>query len=157
MTESPVGDSIIHALRQWLLDLPRHKKRALLMVLDFLMLSAVLWALMIFLRLGTSFWPDSAALVFLLVSGPVLTIISFSYAGLYRMVTRYLGSRGNTRIVGAVAIAVLVWALVVFMSGQQGVPRSLYHLRFCIHCSGDAVAATAGVDAQVIRDRTAAI
>ena len=123
MTESPVGNSARPSLRQWLLDLPRHKKRALLMVLDFLMLSAVLWALMI-LRLGTSFWPDSAALVFLLVSGPVLTIISFSYAGLYRMVTRYLGSRGNTRIVGAVTIAVLVWALVVFMSGQQGVPRS---------------------------------
>ena len=113
----------IQDLRQWLLELPRYTKRALLVALDFLMLSAVLWVLMS-VRLGTLFWPDSIPLAGLLLFGPLITVVSFSYAGLYRMVTRYLGSRGHTRIVGAVTIAVLVWALVVFMSGQLGVPRS---------------------------------
>ncbi|MBR2537556.1 MAG: polysaccharide biosynthesis protein [Hyphomicrobium sp.] len=109
--------------RQWLLDLPRYKKRGLLVVLDLLMLSAILWVLMS-VRMGVLFWPETVALALLLSFGPLITIVSFSYAGLYRMVTRYLGSRGHTRIVGAVTIAVLVWSLVVFMSGQLGVPRS---------------------------------
>lgn len=109
--------------RQWLLDLPRYKKRGLLVVLDLLMLSSILWVLMS-VRMGVLFWPETVALALLLSFGPLITIVSFSYAGLYRMVTRYLGSRGHTRIVGAVTIAVLVWSLVVFMSGQLGVPRS---------------------------------
>ena len=113
----------LQKFRQWLLELPRYSKRGLLVVLDFLMLSTILWVLMS-VRLGTLFWPDSVPLALLLGFGPLITVISFSYAGLYRMVTRYLGPRGHTRIVGAVTIAVLVWALVVFMSGQLGVPRS---------------------------------
>lgn len=111
-------------MRQWLLDLPRHSKRALLIAIDFLMLTTILWIVMS-VRMGHLFWPESTSLKLLLLFGPLLTIVSFSYAGLYRMVTRYLGSRGNTRIIGAVTIAVLVWTLVVFMSGQLGVPRSV--------------------------------
>lgn len=110
-------------LRQWLLELPRPRKRALLIAIDFLMLNAVLWLLMS-LRLGKLFFPETVSLALLLVFGPLVTVISFHYAGLYRMVTRYLGSRGHTRIVAAVTIGVLLWALVVFMSGQLGVPRS---------------------------------
>lgn len=109
--------------RQWLLDLPRYKKRGLLVVLDLVMLSTILWVLMS-VRMGVLFWPETLPLALLLSFGPLITIVSFSYAGLYRMVTRYLGTLGHTRIVGAVTIAVLVWSLVVFMSGQLGVPRS---------------------------------
>lgn len=123
MREKSAGNSAPPSLSQWLLELPRYKKRALLMVLDFLMLSALLWALMS-VRLGMPFWPDTISLALMCIFAPIITVVSFSYAGLYRMVTRYLGSRGNTRIVGAVTIAVLVWSLVVFMSGQLGVPRS---------------------------------
>lgn len=111
------------ALRQWLLDSPRSRKRAILVALDFSMLSAVLWASMT-VRVGKLFWPDTLSLAVLLLSAPLISVVAFSYAGLYRMVTRYLGSRGHSRIVGAVTIAVLVWSLVVFMSGQHGVPRS---------------------------------
>jgi len=123
VTEKSAGHSASPSLRQWLLDLPRHRKRALLVVLDFIMLCAVVWTVMS-VRLGTPFRPDTVPLALLRIFAPISTVVSFSYAGLYRMVTRYLGSRGNTRIVGAVTIAVLVWALVVFMSGQLGVPRS---------------------------------
>ncbi|MEQ1669540.1 MAG: nucleoside-diphosphate sugar epimerase/dehydratase [Hyphomicrobium sp.] len=112
------------SLRQDLLDLPRHKKRALLVLLDFLTLSLVLWS-SVSLRYGVLYWPEETATGVLLLAAPVITIISFAYAGLYRLVTRYLGSRGHTRIIGATAIAVLVWSLIVFMSGQLGVPRSV--------------------------------
>lgn len=113
----------ISTYRRWLLELPRDRKRALLVVLDFLMLSGVLWASMS-IRHGSLFWPETPSLALLLIAAPIITVVSFSYAGLYRMVTRYLGSRGHSRIVGAVTISVLVWSLVVFMSGQLGVPRS---------------------------------
>lgn len=112
------------SFRQTLLELPRHRKRALLVVLDFLMLSAILWSVMS-LRLGVPYWPENIGAALLLLAAPVISIVSFAYAGLYRMVTRYLGSRGHTRIIGAVTIAVLVWSLVVLMSGQAGIPRSV--------------------------------
>ncbi|MEQ1651489.1 MAG: nucleoside-diphosphate sugar epimerase/dehydratase, partial [Hyphomicrobium sp.] len=107
-----------------LLDLPRHNKRALLVILDFFVLSSVLWAVMS-LRLGSPYWPEDSPSALLVLAAPLITITSFAYAGLYRLVTRYLGSQGHTRIVGAVTIAVLVWSLAVFMSGQLGVPRSV--------------------------------
>ena len=112
------------SLRQKLLDMRRHQKRALLVVLDFAILSFAIWATMS-LRHGTAYWPENNRTTLLLASAPVITIVSFAYAGLYRLVTRHLGSRGHTRIVGAVTIAVLVWSLTIFMSGQLGVPRSV--------------------------------
>jgi FlaA1/EpsC-like NDP-sugar epimerase len=114
----------LDAARRYLLDMPRHQKRVLLGLLDFIMLSTVLWATMS-LRYGVSYWPDDWISMIVLVSAPLITIITFAYAGLYRLVTRYLGSRGHTRIVACVAFSVLVWSLVLFMSGQIGVPRSV--------------------------------
>ena len=49
----------------------------------------------------------------------------FAMSGLYRFVTRYLGYRGHTRIIGCIWLSVLMWSLVVFMSGQLGIPRSV--------------------------------
>lgn len=110
--------------RQWLLDLPRRQKRVILAALDFVALSAVLWAV-ISLRYNTLYVPPNWLAALLLLSAPLATIATFSYAGLYRLVTRYLGSRGHTRIVGCVAISVLLWSQIVFMSGQLGIPRSV--------------------------------
>ena len=41
-----VKRSVSPSLRQGLLELPRHRKRALLVGLDFITLSALLWVLM---------------------------------------------------------------------------------------------------------------
>ena len=123
LSELAVGPTKVKSLRQKLLDLPRYRKRFLLVVLDFVSLTALLWAI-VSLRVGHVVWIYDRPLALLLLAAPVLTIISFAYAGLYRMVTRYLGSRGHTRIAGAVMIAVLVWSLIVLMSGQLGVPRA---------------------------------
>ena len=114
----------VYAVRRYLLDMPRHQKRLLLGMLDFVMLSAVLWATMS-LRYGVSYWPPDLISTIVIFSAPIISVITFAYAGLYRLVTRYLGSRGHTRIVASVAFSVLVWSLVLFMSGQLGVPRSV--------------------------------
>ncbi len=49
----------------------------------------------------------------------------FALSGLYRLVTRYLGYRGHTRIIGCIWLSVLIWSLLVFMFGQLGIPRSV--------------------------------
>jgi FlaA1/EpsC-like NDP-sugar epimerase len=121
--QTPHPRSLI-GLRRWLLDLPRRKKRAILVVVDFIGLSLILLFGMS-VRYGGIYVPDSAALAALLLAAPVLTVISLAYAGLYRFVTRYLGANGHSRIVTAVGISVLIWSLLVFMSGQLGVPRSV--------------------------------
>jgi FlaA1/EpsC-like NDP-sugar epimerase len=110
--------------RGWLLDLPRRKKRVLLAVLDFLSLSTILW-LGMSIRYGFFYRPADWNVALLLVSAPLLTIATLSYSGLYRFVSRYLGTHGHKRIVVSFAVSVLLWSLVVFMSGQLGIPRSV--------------------------------
>ena len=114
-------------LRRFLLDLPRRKKRALLVALDFLALFAIAWFGMS-VRYGLFYRPADWGVTLLLLAAPLLTIVTLAYAGLYRYVTRYLGSHGQGRIVIAVTISVLIWSLLVFMVGQQGIPRSVIGL-----------------------------
>jgi FlaA1/EpsC-like NDP-sugar epimerase len=68
--------------------------------------------------------PDLAAWL-LLASAPLITVVTFGMSGLYQLVTRYLGYRGHTRIIGCIWLSVLIWSLFVFMTGQLGVPRSV--------------------------------
>ena len=110
--------------RQRLLDLSRHQKRAILAVTDYLVLSVILW-LCASARYGFTYWPDTPLAAAVFWSGPLITTAAFGYLGLYRFVTRYLGTLGHTRIVAGIAVSVLIWSLIVFMSGQLGTPRSV--------------------------------
>ena len=91
---------------------------------DLVVLSLILWGLTA-LRYSYTYWPDSWFGLLVYSSGPVITVCAFAYMGLYRFVTRYLGAHGHTRIVAGVAVSVLIWSLLVFMSGQLGTPRSV--------------------------------
>jgi len=110
--------------RTWLLQLPRFIKRIILGVLDLLLLSFALW-FSISLRYNTFYVPDDWLSALLIVSAPVITVATFAFFGLYKLVTRYLGYRGHTRIIGCIWLSVLIWSLQVFMFGQQGIPRSV--------------------------------
>jgi FlaA1/EpsC-like NDP-sugar epimerase len=114
-------DKLVRARAQ-LLELPRLTKRIILIGFDLALLSITVASVVWFRRFG--FEDTSAAGVGLLALAPILTVATFAWFGLYRLVTRYIGHRGNTRVAAGVALATLVWALIVFMSGQQGVPRS---------------------------------
>ena len=52
-------------------------------------------------------------------------LAAFALSGLYRLVTRYLGYRGHTRILWCIALAVPVWALVVYVNVRDFVPEEL--------------------------------
>src|SRR6476469_7458234 len=91
---------------------------------DMAMLSIALWAAYS-LRLSHAYVPDSTTMWVLLAAAPLIGVITFHMRGLYKLVTRFIGPYGTTRIYIAVVIAVLIWALVVLMSGVKGHPRSV--------------------------------
>lgn len=111
-------------LRRFLLDLPRRQKRAILAAIDFLCLGLIV-LLGMNVRYGAMFVPHDATQTALMLAAPVLTVVTLAQFGLYRRVTRYLGSNSQPLIVAAVGISVLLWALLVFFSGQAGIPRSV--------------------------------
>ncbi len=124
MEEKGSQQTLLGRFRTALLELPRPYKRTLLVVCDLLLLCFVLWLAMS-LRYNRFYVPDDQAEVLLLIAAPVLTVSIFGWRGLYRLVTRFLGARGMVRIFTCVALAVLIWALLVFMFGQHGVPRTV--------------------------------
>ena len=112
------------SLAVWLIERPRWFKRTLLILNDFAMLSIALWAAYT-LRLSRIYVPETPEVLLLMLAAPVVGVLVFYWRGLYKLVTRFIGPEGTTRIYTAVVIAALVWALVVLMSGVQGQPRSV--------------------------------
>ncbi|MBX9863421.1 MAG: polysaccharide biosynthesis protein [Hyphomicrobium sp.] len=111
-------------LRAWLLNKPRYHKRAVLVVVDLIALSFALWLAHAF-RLGVGYVPKSAATIALLVAAPLIVCATLWWFGVYRLVTRFIGSRGTTQVWMAVGLATLIWSLIVFLTGQNSIPRSV--------------------------------
>ncbi|MET0689119.1 MAG: nucleoside-diphosphate sugar epimerase/dehydratase [Methyloceanibacter sp.] len=111
-------------LAEWLIERPRWFKRTLLVLNDFALLSFAIWAAYT-LRLSRPYSPESTEMLLLMAAAPVIGVATFYVRGLYRLVTRFIGLEGSTRIYIAVFIASVLWALAVLMSGIQGNPRSV--------------------------------
>lgn len=111
-------------LRAWLLNVPRYHKRAVLMLIDFTALSFILW-LAFSLRLSVPYMPAKPVTLVLMIAAPVICIITLWWFDVYKVVTRYMSVRGATQVTMAVGLGTLVWSLLVFMAGQEGVPRSV--------------------------------
>jgi FlaA1/EpsC-like NDP-sugar epimerase len=112
------------SLAVWLIERPRWFKRTLLIANDFVMLSISLWAAYS-LRLSEYYVPEDWKILLLMLSAPVVGVLVFHWRGLYKLVTRFIGPEGTTRIYTAVVIAAVLWALIVLMSGIKGQPRSV--------------------------------
>lgn len=124
----PNGSSGAHSrIRTWLLEKPRYHKRAALVVIDLLLLSFAVWT-SFSLRLGEPYIPASIVTLGLMVAAPLLVVACLWWFGVYRLVTRYIGYRDVTQIVLGIGLGTLVWSLLVFLSGQNGVPRSVIPL-----------------------------
>lgn len=111
-------------IRKWLLELPRYYKRAILVATDLFLLAIIVWSAMS-LRYQTWYWPHSVPEMLLFVAAPIITVATFAHFGLYRLVTRFIGYRGTLRVFACVGLSVLIWALVVLMTGQNGIPRTV--------------------------------
>src|SRR5262245_6050490 len=107
----------------WLIERPRWFKRIFLIANDMVLLTLALWAAYS-LRLSQFYVPESFGMILLMAAAPIIGVITFHMRGLYKLVTRFIGPEGTTRIYVAVIIAVLGWALLVLVAGRQGHPVS---------------------------------
>ena len=110
-----------------ILTLSRPVKRSILITADSLMLIGALW-LSFSLRLDNWYWPQGGVnnpIVLLVLFAPVLAIPIFMQFGLYRAIIRYLGMRAFWSVFKAVMVYAAAWGLLTFLSGVQGVPRSV--------------------------------
>lgn len=90
---------------------------------DVLMLLFALWAAFS-LRWGTWFIPNQQE-TWLILAAPILAIPVFIRFGLYRAIIRYIGFKALWAVMQAVSLYALLWALLVLLSGVQGIPRSV--------------------------------
>ena len=107
--------------------LPSFFKRGILIVADSLMLIFALW-LSFSLRLDNWYWPTGGlnnSIVLLVLFAPVVAVPIFMQFGLYRAIIRYLGMKAFLSVFKAVIIYAAAWGLLTFLSGVQGVPRSV--------------------------------
>ncbi len=111
-------------LRAWLLNKPRYHKRAALVLIDLALLYLALWA-SFSLRFGAFYWPSQPALLVLVVACPLICLATLWWFDVYKVVTRFMGYRGATRVTMAIGLGILFWALAIFMSGQAGIPRTV--------------------------------
>lgn len=129
MTKADVLDNSrrrASSISKKLVELPRLHKRAVLIASDLVLLGIVMLAVVWLRRLSfAELTPLGGAL---LLVAPVITVLTFGMLGFYRLVTRFIGHRGNTRVITGVMLSTLVWALMVFMANQQGIPRSAVFL-----------------------------
>jgi FlaA1/EpsC-like NDP-sugar epimerase len=108
----------------WLIESPRWFKRTLLIVNDLAMLTFALWFAYT-LRLSRLYVPPSIDKWMLFVAAPIIGVVVFYMRGLYKLVTRFIGPAGTTRIYVAVFIATVLWAVLVLMAGVKDHPRSV--------------------------------
>lgn len=116
-------------IRTWLIRQTRSAKRAMLMVVDWALLSLAVW-IAFSARLAEIYVPPNGALWLVMASAPIIGVVVFHVCGLYRLVTRFLGYRGALRIFTGIGLSTLIWAVVVLMAVGTGdrniwVPRSV--------------------------------
>ena len=109
------------------LTMPSLFKRGILIVADSLMLIFALW-LSFSLRLDNWYWPIGGVndpIMLMVLLAPAVAVPVFMQFGLYRDIIRHLGMKAFLSVFQAVIIYAVAWGLLTFLSGVQGVPRSV--------------------------------
>ena len=124
--------SHIVKMRTWLVGQSRTVKRIILTTNDLVLLAFAVW-FAFSLRIASPYVPHNTTLALVVGSAPFIGVVVFYFLGLYRLVTRFLGYRGALRIFGGVALATLIWAVLLLMAVGTGdpdiwVPRSVVFL-----------------------------
>ena len=116
-----------------LLNLPRPIRRRIIEVSDFVLLGVALW-LAFSVRYGAPFVPPNwTFFLVLMLPVPFIGTVILERFGVYRIVTRYIGTNGFRRIFLAVTLIMLVWALIVTLARlPDPFPRSSFILFWLI-------------------------
>lgn len=117
---------IEHAVVDWLqqlLDLNRKSKTALLMLIDAAICVVSVW-IAFSLRLGEwDLW--SAAVGASIFASLAVWLPIFSFRGIYRSVTRFIGSRTMVGIATSCILMALILSVFVIFNRVPGVPRTI--------------------------------
>lgn len=101
---------------------PRSTKRLIMLMFDAVVLTASIF-IAFSLRLGEWYQPTDG-MAWLILLAPLVAIPIFVRFGLYRAIIRYIGFKAIWAVAQAVSLYALVWGLLVFISGVEGVSRS---------------------------------
>jgi FlaA1/EpsC-like NDP-sugar epimerase len=106
-----------------IIELPRFFKKLIMIFFDsFLIVFALLSSF--YLRLGYFYFPDNILILAILIA-PIIAVPIFYSFGLYRSVTRFIGSTALVSIVQAISLYASIWGLIAFMTSIDGIPRSV--------------------------------
>jgi FlaA1/EpsC-like NDP-sugar epimerase len=114
-------------IRNFLLNLPRRKKRAFQLLADVLLVWLALWMSFV-VRLGIDDLINPLhEHLWLFISAPAVALPLFVKFGMYRAVMRYFGNDALIAIIKAVTLSSLVLGFIIYCVGShQGViPRSI--------------------------------
>ncbi|KIH82441.1 polysaccharide biosynthesis protein [Pseudomonas batumici] len=114
-------------IREYLLSLPRRRKRILQVITDFLLVWIALW-MAFAVRLGIDDMKNPLIQNFwLFIASTVIAIPLFVRFGMYRAVMRYFGNDALIAIFKAVSLSALILGVVVYWYSdhQHVVPRSI--------------------------------
>ena len=115
----------MYGMVQAMINLSRKRKQTLMLLFDgCAVLSSIFFAFS--LRLGYFYFPvGDKYLLLVMFASPILALPIFSIFGLYREVVRYVGFKALWNINQAATLYAVLWALFVFMSVVDGIPRSV--------------------------------
>ena len=101
----------------------KSNKQLVMVFFDSFLIISILFISFSF-RLNILFWPNQE-LFLLIFAAPIIAIPIFQWFGLYRIVIRFIGLKSLWSISQAVSLYALIWGLLIFLTGVQGVPRSV--------------------------------
>ncbi len=117
-------------LKAWVMRQPRRMKRAIVMFADLLLLGGVM-ALLVWGRMVVAPAFDSPSLSSLLALAalPFISVAALYLTGFYKLVTRHIGRKGFWHIGYALFLAIMAWALLIFLTewrvGLIELPRTV--------------------------------
>ena len=116
---------MLNNIRVWLLCRSRVQKHWISIFTDILLAWVSLWVAF-FVRLGSSQIVNPLDYLWLFISAAVITVVVFSWFGLYKTVLRYLNMENLVSIANAVILSSLVLAFVLYIvRSDQLIPRAL--------------------------------
>ena len=124
------ASSFFRRLRAWLLQLSRPVRRAIVMASDLLVLSGTM-AILVWARMvgAPAFESPSTLSLLALAALPVISVIVLYVTGFYAFVTRHIGRKGAWHIGGGLLVAIMTWALLIFLAewrtGVIDLPRTV--------------------------------
>ena len=117
-----------------LIKISRSNKKIIMILIDsFLLIFALLISFSV--RLGYWYFPEKI-LIWLIFLCPIIALPIFLRFGLYQAVIRYIGFKALWAIVQSVTIYALLWGIIVFMIGVEGVPRSVIVINWSLSLLG---------------------